>query len=444
MMTELFDVRTWYNEAVDAVLHFDAAPAYHLLRALDKNRDQFEIHYEKNELLKNEVESLKRKLFFVAFPEVSVAEAEKVLTSEVIPFLQSGVDLDDRFSVRSVFTAYGEHENERKILKEALLKNREKIGSMGIGEWLQAFDRMYTPLTRNENAVLDFLTREQKVAALQKSEYEMLRIILFVYEKWLATGRLSIYDVAFMNRAGGKFEVGMKIDPAISGTFATKNVSMTSRQKESAAISLPLLQALSKYEQLGNQLITSERIKVKSQTEPVRPSLLYWLKYYRDELGIGHHDSVQRGQFLFRSENGKKLSSEERERVSLILKSVEEDLPLQIDIVRNEIVFPHFEVSIERPPQSVIPPVAPPLVFEPKKIVEVPRPEPVFQVEKPIRFDEKKEDVTSQKGTLSFTSSHVFPAEKEKIEIEKRTPVEQSNPFHIRPVSMAKKQDDEE
>jgi hypothetical protein len=54
-------------------------------------------------------------------------------------------------------------------------------------------------------------------------------------------------------------------------------------------IRLPLLQALSKYEQLGNQLITEERLKLKSQAETVRPSLLYWIKYYRDELGVGHH-----------------------------------------------------------------------------------------------------------------------------------------------------------
>ena len=107
-------------------------------------------------------------------------------------------------------------------------------------------------------------------------------------------------------------------------------------------VNLPLLQALSKYEQLGNQLITGERIKIKKQTEPVRPSLIYWLKYYRDELGVGYHDSVKRGNFLFRSENCKGLSAEERERINLILRSVEEDYPLSIDTEKNEIIFPDF------------------------------------------------------------------------------------------------------
>lgn len=108
-------------------------------------------------------------------------------------------------------------------------------------------------------------------------------------------------------------------------------------------VNLPLLQALSKYHNLCNQLITAERIKVKSQTNSVRPSLINWLKYYRDELGIGQHNSVERGEFLFRSENGRKLSAEERERIGLILKSVEEHLPLAIDTEHHEIIFPSFQ-----------------------------------------------------------------------------------------------------
>lgn len=122
-----------------------------------------------------------------------------------------------------------------------------------------------------------------------------------------------------------------------------EETSTEEAQVAAVTANLPLLQALSQYERLGNQLITEARIKVKSQPEPVRPSLFYWLKYYRDSIGVGHHDSIQRGQFLFRSENGQKLSPEERERLSLILKSVEENFPLTIDTERQEIIFPAFQ-----------------------------------------------------------------------------------------------------
>lgn len=203
---------------------------------------------------------------------------------------------------------------------------------------------------------------------------------------------------------------------------------------------MPLLQALSKYENLGNQLITNERIKIKSQPEPVRPSLLYWIKYYRDELGIGHHSTVDRGNFLFRSENGKRLTAPERERVNLVLKSVEENYPVDIDTERSEIIFPAFVESTPRPqpvPQPAPAPVAAPAT---------PRPKPAFNFGQGgmISGAEVKKSVASTPtpGNLSFTSKHVFPAEKSATLVAPiptprpvvQSPQPQSNPFRINPV----------
>ncbi|MBP9698251.1 MAG: hypothetical protein KBD65_03605 [Candidatus Moranbacteria bacterium] len=204
-------------------------------------------------------------------------------------------------------------------------------------------------------------------------------------------------------------------------------------------IRLPLLQALSKYEQLGNQLITEERLKLKSQGETVRPSLLYWIKYYRDELGVGHHSSVDRGNFLFRSENGKKLTPEERERVNLVLRSVEENVPLDIDTEQSIILFPAF-VPPAPTPRPTLPPMAPQRpAFQPSGSA-------VFQPAPPV-----------QPGAMSFSSKHVLPAEKAASEAPVSTPTPRPvvaprpatpvtpvapkrNPFHIRPVSMGKEE----
>ncbi len=268
-----------------------------------------------------------------------------------------------------------------------------------------------------------------------------------------------------------------------------------------ATVSLPLLQALSKYEQLGNQLITQERIKIKSQSEPVRPSLVYWIKYYRDELGVGQHDSVQRGNFLFRSENGKRLSVEERERVNLILRSVEENYPLPIDIDKKEIIFPDFATPAPKSaPQSSkgqsIPQESPSPArnSEPFTITAAPAPvkEKMFSGNiaptKPESYEKawsphleggfgieqhvqtggiRGVPVTApaSKGNMSFSSKHIFPAEKNAAppapSSEKRpesapvspsvgnvppavptprpqAPVSQMNPFRIRPVSSLK------
>lgn len=227
---------------------------------------------------------------------------------------------------------------------------------------------------------------------------------------------------------------------------------------QAATVRMPLLQALSKYEQLGNQLITSERIRVKSQSEPVRPSLLYWIKYYRDELGIGHHDTVQRGDFLFRSENGKRLSAEERERVNLVLKSVEENFPLEIDTERSEIVFPFFETSAPTPPPA--PRINASSVFAAATVADKLRPaaNPAFSfgrssMSAPVApaaspapaMPPTPPSQTASGGEMSFSSKHVFPAEKDVQTptapiTPQRAPAAQgapkSNPFRIHPVSL--------
>ena len=268
------------------------------------------------------------------------------------------------------------------------------------------------------------------------------------------------------NKASAIVEFIQKEIMTLKPTARVEEQEEMKSQSQPATVRMPLLQALSKYEQLGNQLITSERIRVKSQSEPVRPSLLYWIKYYRDELGIGHHDTVQRGDFLFRSENGKRLSAEERERVNLVLKSVEENFPLEIDTERSEIVFPFFETSA---PNLPTPPAAPRInassVFAAATATDKMRPaaNPAFSFGRssmtapaptaPLTpVAPKSSPVPSaispqmtSGGEMSFSSKHVFPAEKDvQAPSVPATPqraataqgAPKSNPFRIHPVSL--------
>ncbi len=242
-----------------------------------------------------------------------------------------------------------------------------------------------------------------------------------------------------------------------------ENDEMKEEEKPAAGtVSMPLLQALSKYEQLANQLITGERIRIKGQGEAVRPSLLNWIKYYRDELGVGYHDNVQRGQFLFRSENGKHLSTEERERINLVLRSIEENLPVQIDTERSEIVFPRSNAPTQSKPRTDRADVMATAKVE--KGPALPG-TPAHETPANSAFVSgnlgmvqgthfgTSEQKASEKGSLSFSSSHVFPAEKEKASNPStssgqapksapqtpQAPVSKPNPFRIRPVSLSKK-----
>lgn len=234
--------------------------------------------------------------------------------------------------------------------------------------------------------------------------------------------------------------------------------------------SLPLLQAITKYEKLSQQIITNERIRVKSQQEPVRPSLVNWIKCYRDELGVGFHDSVQRGDFLFRSENCKRLTPPERERVNLILKSIEESYPLPIDTAKAEIIFPEY--ASLRPQAAPERTVSQPASAAPQS-VPAPRPMPAPQASAPIEAAPRipsaaaapasesplrgtflgggssiirnmSQEIAPQEGNdaISFSSNHVFPAEKAAVTPAApaarpvpKAPAQQPNPFRIRPVS---------
>jgi hypothetical protein len=139
---------------------------------------------------------------------------------------------------------------------------------------------------------------------------------------------------------------------------------------------LSLLPALGKYPKLGEQIMTRERLQLKNQPEPVRPNLTNWLRVYRDELGVGYHDPMTRGKFIFDSVNCKKLSSEERELLNIVLRSVEENMPIDIDPAKMEIVFPEFHASEKdrptpRPPVSIVSASA---MVLPKAVPEASRP----------------------------------------------------------------------
>lgn len=237
--------------------------------------------------------------------------------------------------------------------------------------------------------------------------------------------------------------------------------------------SLPLLQAITKYEKLSQQTITNERIHVKSQAEPARPSLVNWIKCYRDELGVGFHDSVQRGNFLFRSENCKRLTPPERERVNLILKSIEENYPLPIDTAKSEIVFPEYaslrpQPSQERPSapapsapvaaasqSAPVQPATSPIAPTPR----IPSAAAAPASESPLRgaflgggsgiMKNRSQEIDPQDGGISFSSNHVLPAEKEASapaapvapRPAPRAPQPQPNPFRIRPVSRSSEEE---
>ncbi|HOW60595.1 MAG TPA: hypothetical protein P5548_01250 [Candidatus Moranbacteria bacterium] len=109
-------------------------------------------------------------------------------------------------------------------------------------------------------------------------------------------------------------------------------------------IQLPLSEALQKYKELGEQNITINQLKLKYFPTPVRPSIRNWITDFHDNMGSGKHGTVDRANYLFHSENGKKLTPVERQKLSLILKSLDEKTPLIIDTELQRIIFTEGKV----------------------------------------------------------------------------------------------------
>jgi hypothetical protein len=110
---------------------------------------------------------------------------------------------------------------------------------------------------------------------------------------------------------------------------------------------IPIATALKQYSKLGEQLITTNRIKIRVFPEPVRPSIKNWIDDYYENIGAGEHGSIERGNFLFHGENTKVLSFEDRQKLGMVLKSLDENSPLKINTESEEIIFDKPEGSVE-------------------------------------------------------------------------------------------------
>ncbi len=109
-----------------------------------------------------------------------------------------------------------------------------------------------------------------------------------------------------------------------------------------------------RFPKVANQEITNSYLEFKDRPEDAfKPTIKNWLRDYILRLGQTAHSSVDRMNYLFRSENTKNLTSTDREKLGIILKSFDENTPLPIDVENNEVVF---EIHEEQPVQSKVRP----------------------------------------------------------------------------------------
>jgi len=144
----------------------------------------------------------------------------------------------------------------------------------------------------------------------------------------------------------------LDIEPWILEEEKEKKAQEAAAQKRLDNIELS--KALEKYPKLGEQGVTTNPLKLKYFESPVRPSIKNWITDFHDNMGAGKHGAMDRGNYLFHGENGKKLTSFERQKISSILRSLDENSPITIDPEKQLVVFENNE-NEQRPAGNIQP-----------------------------------------------------------------------------------------
>ena len=149
----------------------------------------------------------------------------------------------------------------------------------------------------------------------------------------------------------------LEIEPWILDAEKEKRKqSLKMQQVQESLVKATLSEALKNYPELGEQLITAEKITLHSFPEPVRPSIKNWLADYTFTLGQDKRGAMERSRYLFQNINARNLKGEDRQRLSYILRVYDENLPITINKATRRVIF-----AAATPEEPAVSPVSAPL-----------------------------------------------------------------------------------
>ncbi len=149
-------------------------------------------------------------------------------------------------------------------------------------------------------------------------------------------GELPLEDFPkyFIDNIGVSREVAEDITHTLAKKIIKKQI------KKKGVENLSIEKALEKYPKIKEQLLTDEPLRIAGQVRPRPGTVENWITDYRLAVGAGKHTAIERGNYLFHGVNTKRLSDQERRRVAIVLKSLDENVLLSIDPEEEKIIFP--------------------------------------------------------------------------------------------------------
>ncbi|HRY82515.1 MAG TPA: hypothetical protein P5232_02350 [Candidatus Moranbacteria bacterium] len=402
LLDQYNQLREISQEAID---HIDSGVAERVLREIRKNFPVLNLGKATSDLDKK-IYDLQIKMQIVNFLAITNEEAMNIFKNHLLSFFRIDIPMEERVISRYNYVGYSEKESARLALKKAILENKERLGNLTIGEWVNKFEEKDVALGRSENSIMTFMSEDLDAKKLPKTEHGLLKIILHVYKKLIALKLIDIFDIAetLKESAGNK-------QPDKRQSYLRYISPETELSENAKTANLTLPDALKSYPDLGEQLITSNYIKLKNFPEPVRPSIKNWLSDYTFNTGYESHGAMDRGTYLFRNENAKILNSADRERLSYVLKSYDENSLIDVNTNTKQIVFPKAELTKQHA-SSIKTEYKPAPIAERKNTSDFGAQNQASRNFQEI-YNAPKQNVQPKNEPLSFSSPQKLPYEKQ-------------------------------
>ena len=332
----------------EAIFYFDVPGASRLYKQIEHFILEENIR-ESNQEIYKELQSIIIRLKILSFSTLSDEEATDILKNHYLESfaVDSPMDMKTRIEGKLFMIPYLVRDALRENLRQALLQNKQSLGSLTLGQWIETFDKNFAPENRSEKSVFDFMTSNRFVQALPSTERNQLKEFLHTYDAcFIDTLPLPepLLDAALKAPAFEKLFTSEKGQTNIQRSNLSSEYSPREESVSLLTAKLTLEYAMKKYPDLGEQLITSNRIRLKNFSEAVRPSIKNWLSDYTFTMGFDPHDSATRGTYLFRNANAATLSPADKNRLSHILKAFDTNEPVEINLTLKQVLFPQPEM----------------------------------------------------------------------------------------------------
>ncbi len=279
--------------------------------------------------------SLNNKL--AGFSNLSDQECALLIQSNLLEAFDNDIYFEWEVVSKMTTVAFELREILCRLFGDALKRNEQLIAGIPIKSWMQMYLSKYPVTERRPSTFFEFIANGPELKKMDTRNQIALMRIFRMYDYLFVVPFFDLEDWAVANILSFRIandtpleEIKRQIFPVFSEAAAAER-TVTER--------IPLREIIKKYPKTGEQMVTNSPINLKGFDRPVRSSVRNWIYDYTSHLGQSGHTTIDRTDYIFRSENAARLTSQEREKLGIILKSFDENTPLPVDGQRQEVVF---------------------------------------------------------------------------------------------------------